>query len=100
MIALKIFIVIITVFMSFHLLIGLDRMTSSKSKAPYSVTIPLFFAFVSNFAALAYCIADMIPEMLIATFCGYLSISIYMAALYFDDIEISKIYRGRNDRDK
>lgn len=82
--------------MFFHLLIGFDRMTSKNAKAPWWVVVPLFAAFVANTAMVAYCLADRLPEVLISAWLAYLFTSIYMAALYCDGIEISKIYRDRN----
>lgn len=91
----KIFVSIVGIFMFFHLLIGFDRMTSKKSKAPWWVVVPLFGAFVANTSMVAYCLADRLPEVLISAWLAYIFISLYMIALYFDNIEISKIYRDR-----
>lgn len=99
MMIIKIFVAMIGVFMFFHLLIGFDRMTSKKSKAPWWVVAPLFLSFVFNTAMVAYCLADRFPEVLVSAWLAYLSVSIYMIALYFDRVEISKIYKNRHETD-
>jgi len=97
--AAQIIILLVGAPMFFHLLIGLDRMTSKGSNAPWYVTTPLFIAFVCNVGMFASAWSgDMTLAFAFAT-AGYLSLSCYSLGVYKSGLVVSKCYGGEDETD-